>query len=133
MDFQAKVQKGKCVKIPETKPDWKPMSRGIAINADDLKDFLQNELGDLLLNTIVKADGKKWVQLVVEYITHQKEESISAFLNEFKQSSKKDITQSFKNLVPHDFCSENPDVDMTKITKEMAIICALLHLEMFEY
>ena len=127
MDFQAKVLKGKCTAIPSTDPAWKPMSRGIAINLQDLKDFLQNDLSDLLLNTIVKADIRKWVKEAVDYITTHKEHSVPTFFDEFKQSSKRDMTQALKNILG-DFLTDNPEIDLPKLSREIPIISSLLHL-----
>ena len=127
LDFQAKVQRGHAKQIPSTEPAWKPMVRGVAINLQDLRDFLENDLNDLLLNTIVKADNKKGVKDVVDYITTQKEHSIPAFFDEYKQSTKRDMTQILKNTLG-DFLTENPDIDLSKVVREMPIISSLLHL-----
>ena len=111
MDFQEKVQKGFLKPIPETEPQWKPTGRGVAINIEDLRDFLENDLGDLLLSTIVKADMKKWVKEVVEHITTQKEYCIAAFFEEYKQAKKRNMIEILKNALG-DFLTENPEIDL---------------------
>ena len=88
---------------------------------------MENDLGDLLLSTIVKADIKKWVKEVVEHITTQKEYCIAAFFEEYKQAKKRNMIEILKNALG-DFLTENPEIDLTKVTREMPIILSLLHL-----
>ena len=128
LKFQAEVQQGKCKPVASTEPAWKPTGRGVAINLEDLRDFLENDLSELLLNTIVKTDVKKWVKEVIDYIVSHKEQSIAAFFDEFKQSAKKrDLTETLKTLAG-DFLTENPDIAVTKVIRELPIISSLLHL-----
>ena len=70
-EFQVNVLKGDFQPIGPEKPTWMPTSRGIALNLDDLKEFLEADICGLLLNTIVKKEVKKWVQEVVLYICNQ--------------------------------------------------------------
>ena len=64
--FQAKM-KG-VSPFPPDEPAWKPTTRGIALNLQDLKEFLEADICGLLLNTIVKKEIKEWVKEVVLYI-----------------------------------------------------------------
>ena len=126
-DFMEKVKRGILKPMPEDEPEWKPTQRGIALNLDNLKEFLDYDLGPLLLNTIVKKDVKQWVQTLALYVSDQKEEIIPTLLEEYTQSSKKDFTQSLQKMIGQ-FLMESPDIDIVKLAKEMPVILSLLYL-----
>ena len=54
-DFQARVEKGFSKPMPSDEPTWKACPRGIALNLEDLTEFLQADWAGLLLNTIGKS------------------------------------------------------------------------------
>ena len=129
-DFQAKVKKGVATQISSDEPMWKSTKRGIALNLDDLKEFLEADYCGLLLNTIIKKDVKKWVEEVVLYVCNQNESLIPKFFDVYKKSPKKDFEKCLKTILS-DFLTEYPDVDTFKLAHEMPVIMSLLkvHLE----
>ena len=100
-EFQVNVLKGDFQPIGPEKPTWMPTSRGIALNLDDLKEFLEADICGLLLNTIVKKEVKKWVQEVVLYICNQNEQLIPQILEMYQLGSKKDYEQTLKVLLSY--------------------------------
>ena len=111
----------------QEKPTWMPTSGGIALNLDDLKEFLEADICGLLLNTIVKKEVKKWVQEVVLYICNQNEQLIPHILEMYQLGSKKDYEQTLKVLLS-DFLTEYTDVDTMKLVQEIHVIVSLLQL-----
>ena len=126
-EFQVNVLKGDFQPIGPKKPTWMPTSRGIALNLDDLKEFLEADICGLLLNTIIKKEVKKWVQEVVLYICNQNEQLIPQILEMYQLGSKKDYEQTLKVLLS-DFLTEYTDVDTMKLVQEIHVIVSLLQL-----
>ena len=124
--FQAKVSKKLLKPIDESAPAWKPMQRGIALNHDNLKDFLELDYAEILLNTFInKGEIKKNVEGLVSYLCSKKEEIIPMLFQEYKKSSKKDMTQSLKTVAA-DYITEHPDLDIIRVSRELPIIFSLL-------
>ena len=131
--FQGEVQKGKMTQIPDTEPAWKPMSRGVTMNNDDLKDFLDMDFAEILLHTFVdKKEVKKYIEGLVSYLCTKKEEIILLLFQEYKKASKREITQSLKMHLD-DFIAEHPDIDFMRISRELPIIMSLLYLKQEGY
>ena len=108
-------------------PVWKATPRGIALNVEDLREFLEADISGLLVNTIVKKEVKKWLQEVVLYICNQNEQLIPKIYEMYKEGSKRDYNQTLKALLG-DFLSEHPDIDTIKLTREIPVIVSLLQL-----
>ena len=128
-EFQAKVSKKLLKPIDESAPACKRMQRGIALNHDNLKDFLELDYAEILLNTFInKGEIKKNVEGLVTYLCSKKEEIIPMLFQEYKKSSKKDMTQSLKTVAA-DYITEHPDLDIIRVSRELPIIFSLLFLK----
>ena len=126
--FQADVLKGVRQQIGENEPQWKHTTRGVAFSLNDLKEFLDMDLGELLLNTFVdRGNIRKQIEGIIRYIGKQKQQMVPTLFQEYKKSGRKDIQLVLKNILG-DYLIENPDIDIVKITREISIIVSLLHL-----
>ena len=131
-EFQAKVKRGGAKNFAEW-PTWKPMQRGFALSLENLREFLEMDFAEILLNTFVdKNNVKKYIEGMVTHICSKKEEMIPLLFQEYRKTSKKDVTQSLKTLVS-DYTEENPDVDFMRIARELPVILSLLCLKQEGY
>ena len=69
---------------------------------------------------------------MVQTLCSKKEEMIPLLFQEYRKTSKKDVTQSLKTLVS-DYTEENPDVDFMRIARELPVILSLLYLKQEGY
>ena len=128
-----KVQKGLLKKIDESAPAWKAMTRGFALNEENLKEFLEMDFAEILLSTFVDKNGtKKYIEGLVSYLCSHKEEMVPTLFQEYRKASKKDMTQSLKTLVS-EYITEHPDIDFMRIARELPIIMSLLYLKQEGY
>ena len=98
-NFQLGVRQGLKKPVPENSPKWKHTSTGVTFNLQDLTMFLENEMGDLLVNTFLDDHLKADMIDFAEYISNKKPEAIEPLFEEYKNgNSNREITAVLKEF-----------------------------------
>ena len=128
-EWQAKDKREPHKKIDDSEPAWKPTQHGFAVNLENLKDFLELDFAEILLNTFVdKNTIKKTIEGLVSHLCSHKEEMVPLLFQEYQKTSKKEMAKSIL-VSASDYLDQHPDVDFTILTRELPVIMSLLYLK----
>ena len=126
--FQLAVLRKQKKPMPEGTPRWKHTLTGVTFTLNDLSLFLENDLGDLLINTFLDESLKQDMQNYVEFITKNQPGFVAPLFEEYKKgSSNKEICETLKDSLK-EFYGSGYDIDFTKLSKEFEVFFSLLLL-----
>lgn len=126
--FQLAVIRKQKKPMLEGTPRWKQTLTGVTFTLNDLSLFLENDLGDLLVNTFLDESLKQDMKNYVEIITKKQPGFVAPLFEEYKkESSNKEICQTLKELIK-EFYGSGYDIDFTKLSKEFEVLFSLLLL-----